>query len=74
MWSSVQSTKDGLAALKKLAEMMHAAGLIDQKSMKKFKETVKEEKEDWIENVALYNDKEVSYGEYLKKTIGFDPF
>lgn len=56
LWSSPQTTKGSLAALRKLADLFLALGMIDETCMEEFKETVKECKEEWIEDVDMSSD------------------
>ena len=73
MSSSVQTTKDGIAAVKKYALMLEALGLIDQTHLKAINTALKNGKEEWLENMAMFDDEDIPYREYCIRVHGYDP-
>lgn len=71
-WSStVQSTKDSIVALTRMAQMFEALGLMDKKAVEALKRNFKEDKEEWLERMALFNDPDRDYEEYFERVTGF---
>ncbi len=68
--STVQSTKDSIVALTRMAQMFEALGLMDKKAVEAIKRNFKEDKEEWLERMALFNDPDRDYEEYSERLNG----
>jgi site-specific recombinase XerD len=56
MWASVTSIKENIAGLKHFYSYMHTIGQVTSDELAELKETIKEEKEEWIETLRKYDD------------------
>ena len=62
MWSTPDAIRQYAASLKKFYKCMLAEGHIDADDYEYLIETIKEEKEDWIEECELYNSGSGGWG------------
>ncbi|MCO8297448.1 recombinase [Tetragenococcus halophilus] len=55
MWSSIAQIKENIASLKKFYTFMYERGDIDKDTLVYLKETIKEDKDEWISNMMDYD-------------------
>lgn len=56
MWSSVAQINENATSLKKFYTFMYERGDIDKETLDELKDTIKEEKPEWLETMQRYDD------------------
>lgn len=56
MWASVSSIKENITSIKKFYQFMYEIGEIEKDDLVELKEEIKNCKDEWIENVKMYDN------------------
>lgn len=56
LWASVTSIKENISSLKHFYTFLHQNGEVKSEELNEMKQDIKENKEEWIENLKAYDD------------------
>ncbi len=61
MWASVTSIKENITSLKKFYQFMYEDGGISKDDLVELKEDIKSNKDEWLENLKMYDDPNIDF-------------
>jgi hypothetical protein len=59
-WSSAASIRSNAASLKKFYDFMQTIGLVDEESVRDFRETLRQEMPEWLGTMGRYDDPSIT--------------
>jgi len=65
MWSSENTIKENITSFRKFYTFLEKEGKIDKEDLDELKELIKEQKDEWIRKVNLYNDPDTDFEDIM---------
>jgi len=69
MWSRENTIKENITSFKKFYTFLEKEGKIDKEDLAELKEVIKEQKDEWIRKVNLYNDPNTDFEEIMDEFL-----